>query len=51
LKEVWGDDAGQFRPERFLDAERQKVNVGVIGNVYASPFELIYIMVLKLSPD
>ncbi|KAF8500679.1 cytochrome P450 [Gautieria morchelliformis] len=35
LKSLWGDDADQWRPERFLekDVGNQKANVGVFANI------------------
>ncbi|KIJ36079.1 hypothetical protein M422DRAFT_179911, partial [Sphaerobolus stellatus SS14] len=37
LTQIWGPDANKWKPERFFSGslkESQKVNVGVIGNVY-----------------
>ena len=38
LPQVWGEDADQWRPERFLEGSEtaqggEKPSVGVIGNV------------------
>ncbi|GJJ11014.1 hypothetical protein Clacol_005243 [Clathrus columnatus] len=36
LKSVWGDDADEWRPERFLEdhEHKQQTKLGVIGNMY-----------------
>jgi hypothetical protein len=33
LPEVWGADADDWNPERFLDSDRKQTSVGVFANL------------------